>query len=185
MKNSFVFSALALVVLVIPAITEARTPTMCTMQYEPVCGTENGVYKTYGNGCVLGAEGAVYQHEGECTAAELKGKQEGTYAPPAHCTAWFDGCNSCSRSAGGQSMCTLMACMGEPSAGYCRAYGDTEVDSTEPPVGTGSGSVSSGSTSVEPVEAEITVDATTSVETDPGFFFGLWRSISAWFKGLF
>lgn len=178
MKNSAVV-LVALFALVLPAITEARTPTMCTMQYDPVCGTESGVYKTYGNGCVLASEGAVYQHEGECTAAELSGKQEGTYTPPAHCTAWFDGCNSCSRNASGQSMCTLMACMGEPKAGYCRAYAETEPKPTPPPketVGTGT---------VEPVEAEIIVEATTTTETDPGFFFGIWRAIAAWFRAFF
>lgn len=178
MKNSVVV-LVALFALVLPAITEARTPTMCTMQYDPVCGTESGVYKTYGNGCVLASEGAVYQHEGECTAAELSGKQEGTYTPPAHCTAWFDGCNSCSRNASGQSMCTLMACMGEPKAGYCRTYAETEPKPTPPPketVGTGT---------VEPVEAEIIVEATTTAETDPGFFFGIWRAIAAWFRAFF
>lgn len=181
MKNPIVFLAMALLVLAVPAITEARTPTMCTAQYQPVCGTENGVYKTYGNGCTLAAEGAVYQHEGECTAAELNGRQEGSYTPPAHCTGWFDGCNSCSRSASGQSMCTLMACMGEPKAGYCRAYGDTVTEVSNPPA------KDQTPGNVEPVQAdgEIVVDATTTTETDPGFFFGIWRAISAWFRGLF
>lgn len=179
MKNSFTFLVLGLMMLAMPAITKAESPTMCTMQYDPVCGTENGVYKTYGNSCVLGVEGATYQHDGECTASELNGKQEGTYTPPAHCTAWFDGCNSCSRSAGGQSMCTLMACMGEPRAGYCRAYGETKTETPPSPPET------IDSESIEPVEAELVVEATTTVETDPGFFFGLWRAISAWFRALF
>jgi len=178
MKNSAVV-LVALLALVIPAITEATTSTMCTMQYDPVCGTESGVYKTYGNGCVLASEGAVYQHEGECTAPELRGKQEGTYTPPAHCTAWFDGCNSCSRHVSGQAMCTLMACMGEPKAGYCRAYAETEpIPTPPPPEAVGSGSI-------EPVGAEVVVEATTTAETDPGFFFGIWRAIAAWFSGLF
>lgn len=179
MKNSLIFLALAFVVLAIPAITRAESQMMCTMQYDPVCGTENGVYKTYGNSCVLGAEGATYQHGGECTTAELSGKQEGNYTPPARCTAWFDGCNSCSRSTGGQSMCTLMACMGEPKAGYCRAYAEAEPETPPPPPETAS------SGSIEPVEAEIIVEATTTVETDPGFFFGIWRAIAAWFSALF
>lgn len=179
MKNPLIFLAIALAILLIPAITEARTPTMCTMQYDPVCGTENGVYKTYGNGCVLGAEGATYQHEGECTQAELTGKQEGTYTPPAHCTAWFDGCNSCSRNGSGQAMCTLMACMGEPRTGYCRAYGETEPKTPPSPPET------VGSSSIDPVETEIAVEATTTKETDPGFFFGIWRAIAAWFRSFF
>ncbi len=167
----------------IPAITKAESPMMCTMQYDPVCGTEKGVYKTYGNGCVLGAEGATYQHEGECTATELNGEQEGTYTPPAHCTAWFDGCNSCSRNANGQSMCTLMACMGEPKAGYCRAYGETQTEGPPaPPKGNGSSGIV---TPAETVETDVAVEATTTVETDPGFFFGIWRAITAWFRGFF
>lgn len=179
MKNPIILLAIALFVLAVPAITKAQSTTMCTMQYQPVCGTENGVYKTYGNACMLGVEGAVYQHEGECTEAELRGKQEGAYTPPARCTAWFDGCNSCSRSTGGQGVCTEMACMGEPKAGYCRAYGETRPETPpSPPQTVGSGSI-------EPVEAEIVVEATTTVETDPGFFFGIWRAIVAWFRGLF
>ncbi|MDP3402653.1 MAG: hypothetical protein Q8S35_01715 [bacterium] len=179
MKNTSILLALAFAILAVPVITKAETPTMCTMQYDPVCGTEKGVYKTYGNSCVLGVEGATYQHGGECTAAELEGKQEGTYTPPANCTAWFDGCNSCSRSANGQAMCTLMACMGEPAAGYCTAYGKTEPKPTSPPP------KPVGNESIEPVEAEIVVEATTTVEADSGFFFGIWRAIVAWFQGLF
>lgn len=179
MKNPFPLLVLAVAVFAIPAIIQAESPRMCTMQYDPVCGTENGVYKTYGNGCVLGAEGATYQHEGECTAAELNGKQEGNYTPPAHCTAWFDGCNSCSQNASGQSMCTLMACMGEPRAGYCRAYGEAKPQTPpSPPEIVGSGSI-------EPVEAEVVIEATTTAETDPGFFFGIWRAIAAWFRAFF
>lgn len=177
MKSSFPF--LVLVLLAIPVLAKAETPTMCTMHYDPVCGTEKGVYKTYGNGCVLGAEGAIYQHEGECTAAELSGMQVGTYTPPAHCTAWFDGCNSCSRNASGQSMCTLMACMGEPKAGYCRAYGESQVETPPPPLET------DWSGSVESADAEVVIEATTTAETDPGFLFGIWRAIAAWFRAFF
>lgn len=177
MKNLSLF--LALVLFAIPAITKAESTTMCTMQYDPVCGTEKGVYKTYGNACVLGAEGATYQHAGECTDAELNGKQEGSYNPPANCTAWFDGCNSCSRNSSGQSMCTLMACMGEPKAGYCRAYGEAKPQAPPPPPETVGGG------SIEPIEAEVVVEATTTSETDPGFFFSIWRAIAAWFRAFF
>ena len=172
---------LALFVLVLPVPAAAQDTVMCTMQYQPVCGTENGVYKTYGNGCVLGAEGATYQHEGECSAAELSGKQEGTYTPPAHCTAWFDGCNSCGRSAGGQPLCTLMACMGEPRAGYCRAYAETQTEEPRPSTVTPPAPVAPV---IEPtVEASTT--ATTSEEMRPGFFARIWQSIADWFSSLF
>lgn len=170
----------ALFVLFVPMFVSAESPIMCTMQYDPVCGTENGVYKTYGNGCVLGAEGATYQHEGECSALELKGTASaGTYEPPAHCTAWFDGCNRCGRSENGEAYCTLMACMGEPRAGYCTAYGDTETDTMPAP----DESVSSNDSL--PPEGPTTVEATTSAETDSGFFFRIWNSVRAWFEGLF
>lgn len=52
-----------------------ESPTMCTMQYQPVCGTVPSTctgeecvpeYKTYGNACVMGAEGGTFVHEGEC-----------------------------------------------------------------------------------------------------------------------
>lgn len=183
MKNPIIFLLLGLLLLAVPDITAAEGPTMCTMQYEPVCGTRDSTYKTYGNNCALSSEDATYQHEGECTALELSGRQQGTYAPPASCTAWFDGCNRCSRSAGGQSMCTLMACMGEPHAGYCTAYGDVETIALPAP----SGPVSSDTA----VSGEVSLDATTSVEIGtttepaPGFFSGIWRAVSAWFRGIF
>jgi|GEM_PF-3006995 len=178
----YVLTALSLFVLITPAITNAQD-TVCTAQYQPVCGTENGTYKTYSNGCVLASEGAVYEHEGECTAAELAGRQEGTYTPPAHCIAWSDGCNSCSRGSNGNAMCTLMACMGEPRAGYCKAYADTEVEAPSVSVGT---SVSGSVQQTAPSSAtEATTTASTTVDVTQGFFARLWVSISTWFGNLF
>lgn len=179
MKYIVFLVGFVLTVLVVPALANAQGPTMCTMQYDPVCGTKNGVHKTYGNGCVLGAEGATYQHEGECSAAELAGRQEGTYTPPAHCTTWFDGCNRCSRSPDGQSMCTLMACMGEASAGYCTAYGDTEVGTAPTP------NEGAPDSEVLPAEQATSSEAATSTEKDIGFFFTFWYRVQAWFMGLF
>ncbi|HEY0980227.1 MAG TPA: hypothetical protein VGE18_02340 [Candidatus Paceibacterota bacterium] len=47
-----------------------ETPTMCTMQYMPVCGkSPSGVTKTYGNSCMLGADKATTLYEGECKSA--------------------------------------------------------------------------------------------------------------------
>lgn len=183
MKHLAILATFVLTAVLMPAYAGAQSPTMCTMQYDPVCGTENGTYKTYGNGCVLGAEGATYQHQGECTKAELDGRQEGTYTPPAHCTAWFDGCNRCSRSAGGQSMCTLMACMGEPRTGYCTVYSETEAE--EEPATVPEISEGNAGPEASPAEAETDVSAATSTENDIGFFFTLWNKIRAWFGGLF
>lgn len=40
---------------------------MCTMQYAPVCGKgQDGIVRTYGNSCTLGAENATFLYEGEC-----------------------------------------------------------------------------------------------------------------------
>lgn len=187
MKNSFIFLAVILCVFAGSSITRAQGPTMCTMQYQPVCGTEKGVYKTYGNSCVMGTSGATYQHEGECTVAELAGRQEGTYTPPAHCTAWNDGCNSCGRSPNGDSYCTLMACMGEPRAGYCTAYGDSVTDDPSPapdrpvsnPVNPGT-SASSG-----PADTEVITDTATSTPEKSGFLTQVWTQVAEWFNNLF
>jgi hypothetical protein len=190
MKNTIVIAAFALLAFVTPAITKAQDGVACTMQYQPVCGTENGTYKTYGNGCTLGASDAVYQHEGECTAAELKGTQEGPYVPPAHCTAWSDGCNSCSRGANGQAACTLMACLDAPRAGYCKVYQETEVeDQAQPPVAaTPSSEVSADVANYinnTPAFSGTTTAVASTGEEEPGFFARVWISISGWFSNLF
>lgn len=165
-----------------PVFAQAQEPTVCTMQYEPVCGTKDGVYSTYGNGCALGMEGGTYQHEGECTTAELANRQEGEYIPSAHCTAWFDGCNSCSRNASGQSMCTLMACIGEPRAGYCRTYAETRTDVPKLPK-------SSVTPSAPVVSSEVVTEASTPSappeEVQPGFFARIWTSVTNWFSRFF
>ena len=129
---------------------------VCPALYAPVCGAQEvqcvrapcyPQYKTYSNSCMLSADKGTFIHEGECTASETgpyKGGDSGnsgTYVPPAGCMAWFDGCNSCSRSTkDGPAMCTMMACQGTPQAGYCRTY-----ETPAPPSGGGSsgGTVSS------------------------------------------
>lgn len=52
---------------------EDLNPTMCTMQYQPVCGKDSsGAIKTYGNSCALGAVKAQYLYDGECKAPVSK-----------------------------------------------------------------------------------------------------------------
>ena len=187
MKNSLILLAVILCAFTGSSVASAQEPTMCTMQYQPVCGTEKGVYKTYGNSCVMGTSGATYQHEGECTSAELAGRQEGTYTPPAHCTSWNDGCNSCGRSAGGQAFCTLMACMGEPRAGYCIAYGDTVTNDPGPaPDRVVSSPVTrSEPASEEPIDTEAATDTASTTSENPGFLTRAWTQITSWFSDLF
>jgi hypothetical protein len=159
---------------------EADVSVACTMQYEPVCGAKevqcikapcHPVYQTYGNSCVLGVEGATYVHAGECTAADTGPLPGGgsTYTPPAHCVAWFDGCNQCGRGPDGESFCTLKACIDAPSAGYCTKYADQPEPAPQP----------THSPSPE-VTSTTTVEADASVEV-PGFFASLWVKIASLF----
>lgn len=50
-------------------LSPEEEPTMCTMQYQPVCGKDaSGAIKTYGNSCALGAAKAMFLYDGECKA---------------------------------------------------------------------------------------------------------------------
>lgn len=191
MNKIFFVPALATVFFIIPAAAGAANPTMCTMQYQPVCGAKQvqcikapcyPVYHTYGNSCTMNAENGTFIHEGECTAAE-SGPVTSTqpYTPPSNCTAWFDGCNSCSRTENGQSMCTERACAGTPAAGYCTAYKKPGV--LNPP------SVLSASTSVDASSSTQVGAATGTMAAEgevktPGFIQRLWQSILSWFSWL-
>ena len=130
MNKTFLVPTLAAVFFIIPAVAGAAGPTMCTAQYQPVCGAKQvqcitapcyPMYHTYGNSCTMNAENGTFIHEGECTASETGPvKSTQPYIPPSNCTAWFDGCNSCSRAESGQSMCTERACAGTPAAAPSR-----------------------------------------------------------------
>lgn len=111
--------------------TSLPEPTLCTLQYDPVCGRTPGLCtdtlyggscvdgetKTYGNSCQLKAAGAQFLYAGECRA-------DTTPVAPNNCKIWNDGCNTCSRSyAGGPLACTKRACIwqGIPK---CEVYFD-------------------------------------------------------------
>jgi len=38
------------------------------------------------------------------------------------CQSYYDGCNSCSKSSNGQTICTMRACVGVPEPAYCNSY---------------------------------------------------------------
>lgn len=160
--KSFLVIAFAIFTLILVPTTKAESPTICTANYAPVCGAQQvqcvrapcyPQYKTYSNSCMLSADKGTYIHEGECTASETgpyMGGDSGssdTYVPPAGCMAWFDGCNSCSRSTkDGPAMCTMMACAADnQQPGYCRTY-----ETPAPPSG---GGTSGGSVSSPPAPA--------------------------------
>ena len=196
--------ALLSALILTPSRSEARTPVMCPEYYAPQCGAQEvqcikapcyPVYKTYSNSCFLNAEGAALIHEGECKANETgpytgntgggSSGNAGTYVPPGNCSAWFDGCNSCSRSTvNGPAMCTLMACTSDTKPGYCKAYfGNvdpvvTPPDDTPIPVDIGGGI---GDTPI-PVEPDGGIGDMPEPE---GFFTRIWISISSWFSHLF
>lgn len=126
-------------------VTVGDSPVACTKEYQPVCGQKtvycittpcNPVQQTYSNQCMMKADGATYVHAGACR----------TTTDPAHdpsCKAWYDGCNSCSRSAPGEpAMCTLRACTPESmQPAYCTAYFDGSTNRA-PTISTFSGPVS-------------------------------------------
>ncbi|SRR5579872_267714 len=47
-------------------------PTVCTEQYEPVCGRINGFRKTYSNRCYARADGASIVAQGRCAAPTVE-----------------------------------------------------------------------------------------------------------------
>lgn len=47
-------------------IEETEKPSVCTMEYAPVCWYKNGHYKTYSNKCMLKADGAYKKYYGKC-----------------------------------------------------------------------------------------------------------------------
>lgn len=133
---------LGVLFLVTPAFVSADHIQACTMEYAPVCGAREvqcvrapcyPVYETFGNKCSLEAAHAQYVHAGECRGDETGPYKPGPmppqkpipmpmpgFTPPASCTAWFDGCNTCTRTENG-SACTKRYCA-TPSAGYCKQF---------------------------------------------------------------
>ncbi len=95
--------------------TPVPGPVMCTKIYKPVCGSTNGIPKTYGNQCEMTNAGAQYMYEGECTVSNPT-------TTPNNCKVWYDGCNTCSRGyVGGPLACTLMYCFAQNTP-YCKEY---------------------------------------------------------------
>jgi hypothetical protein len=122
---------------VVPAFAlAADVPAVCTREYQPVCAAKPvqcvaapcyPVYETYSNSCVAEGDHAAVIHAGACAAAEAgpvaaTATTSGAYEPPAGCLAWNDGCNSCSKAANGQAICTLKACIGPVQLGYCTQF---------------------------------------------------------------
>lgn len=67
--------------IVRPINTGATTgprPTICTMEYAPVCGADN---KTYSNACMARGNGVDIARDGECEASEVIPGSTGTDTP--------------------------------------------------------------------------------------------------------
>ncbi|GEM_PF-1912705 len=85
-------------------------PIVCTLEYAPVCGRVGSVEKTYGNLCQLRGVNATLLHEGECGGKVITPTP--VTGAPATCKAWYDGCNTCTRSSiGAPLVCTQRACV--------------------------------------------------------------------------
>ncbi len=84
-------------------IFEKQTPTICTLEYMPVCGID---WVTYGNACAAAAAKIAVKSEWECVISES-------------CIQKFDGCNMCTREPWGEWACTEMYCE-IYSESYCK-----------------------------------------------------------------
>ncbi len=115
------------------------TQIACTKEYKPVCGGKqvvcitapcNPVPTTYGNSCMMKADGATFMYDGACTDTTVNPESN------AMCKSWNDGCNTCGRSEpGGPAFCTLKYCSPESMAKpYCTAYFDDNAGSNKAPV---------------------------------------------------
>lgn len=83
-------------------------PTICTMEYMPVCGVN---WVTYGNACSAGKNTIAYA--GECALPDLQ-----------YCASYYDGCNNCSVESWQVSACTMMYCE-SPAAPRCTQFVET------------------------------------------------------------
>lgn len=78
MRHLAIILSSGAVACALPFSIQAAEPVMCTMQYDPVCASKNGVEHTYGNSCVAGAEGATFIHRGECGATDVAVQHNGS-----------------------------------------------------------------------------------------------------------
>lgn len=117
------FTLLTLCSAFFAAYTIAAEPTVCTMDYTPVCGEVqvqcikapcDPVQQTFGNRCQLDAAKARFLYNGEC--------QDLT-----NCSSFNDGCNTCAVENGKMTACTMMYCE-TPGVAKCTQT----IDATTP-----------------------------------------------------
>ncbi len=104
-------------------------PQVCTKEYSPICGSKpivcittpcNPIQQTYGNRCMMQADGATFLYQGACRNTSTNP------ADDLRCKVWYDGCNSCSRGEPeAPAACTERSCTPESTQkSYCTAYFD-------------------------------------------------------------
>ncbi len=102
--------------------TSKEKPTVCTMQYAPVCASKevqcvttpcNPVAQTYSNLCMMNVDEANYLFDGQCPD---------DVSIPETCTSWYDGCNNCFKTQEGITACTEMYCQLPNGAFECLSF---------------------------------------------------------------
>lgn len=97
-----------------PLINNENPPTMCTMEYAPVCAEVQvqcikapcpPIKQTFGNKCMMNANKlAKFLYNGECSDTKPATVDLST------CSSYFDGCNTCTVKDGKLAWCTKKYC---------------------------------------------------------------------------